>query len=247
MNLQFDKSKLSYKDFELFAYAIGENPVGPCKIKTLNLSKNQIMKEGAKLLAPSLAVNKSIIHLDLSSTKLGVSGVFRISEALHSNETLKSLNLYRNILDVDGARSIGELLKVNKTLEFIDVGHNRIRQTGLKAICDGILSNPDSKLSQLGIRANFINDDGISYLFDKLILPVYSGRKQQITEVYMKANFVSEYFRINLAKQVKDNNVNVFVDDFRAVDYLVKEKLDRSIWISPVVATQSLYNVKEVL
>jgi len=37
------------------------------------------------------------------------------------------------------------------------------------------------------------------------------------------------------------------VDDFRAVDYLVKEKLDRSIWISPIVASQSIYNIKEVL
>ena len=141
------------------------------------MSKSPIHKEGAKLLAPALALNKSLIYLDLSSTKFGVSGIVRMAEALQKNTTLKSINLYRNILDVDGARSIGNLLKVNSTIEFIDVGHNRIRQTGLRAICDGILSNPDSKLTQLGIRANFINDDGINHLFEKLILPVYSGRK----------------------------------------------------------------------
>ena len=164
--LDFGDAKFCHKDMELMAYAVGENPVKPCSITTFNLSKSQIGKLGAKLLAPALAINKSLVHLDLSSTKLGVSGIVSIAEALHKNTVLKSLNLYRNILDVDGARTIGNLLKVNNTLEFLDLGHNRIRETGLKAICDGILENPDSKLSQLGIRANFINDRGIGYLFD---------------------------------------------------------------------------------
>jgi len=56
-------------------------------------------------------------------------------------------------------------------LQFLDVGHNRIRQTGLKAICDGVLANENPKLKRLGIRANFINDDGLSYLFEKLVFP----------------------------------------------------------------------------
>lgn len=86
------------------------------------------------------------------------------------NKTLKSLNLYRNILDVDGARSIGKMLQVNKSLEFLDIGHNRIRETGLKAIVDGIILNVNCKLNQLSICANFINDDGINMLFDRLVL-----------------------------------------------------------------------------
>jgi len=70
---------------------------------------------------------------------------------------------------VDGARSLRELLKVNKTLEFLDVGYNRLREKGIKAITDGICANPDSKLQHLGIRFNFINDDGFNYLFDQTI------------------------------------------------------------------------------
>jgi len=62
-----DQSKFNHKDMELIAYAIGENPIGPCKIQNLNLSQSMIRKEGAKLLAPALAINKSIFHLDLSS------------------------------------------------------------------------------------------------------------------------------------------------------------------------------------
>jgi Ran GTPase-activating protein (RanGAP) involved in mRNA processing and transport len=173
---------------------------------------------------------------------MGVSGIVNISEALAKNTTLKTLNLYRNILDVDGARALGALLKVNTTIEFLDIGHNRIRQTGLRAICDGIVANPKSKLTELGIRANFINDNGINYLFEQLII-----NRQQIKELYLKQNFLSEYVKIELAQKIKEKKVTVFVDEFRAVDYLVKERLDRSIWISPATDAASIFNFKDVL
>lgn len=89
--------------------------------------------------------------------------------SLKVNKTLKTVNLYRNIIDVDGARALGDVLAVNKTLEFIDIGHNRIRCTGLKAVVDGIVMNPGSKLSKLAIRANFIADEGVRYLFHHLV------------------------------------------------------------------------------
>lgn len=65
----------NYKDMELVAYAIGQNPISDSKIQQINLSKNVISKEGAKLLAPSLEYNKNLISLDLSHTKIGVSGM----------------------------------------------------------------------------------------------------------------------------------------------------------------------------
>ena len=85
-------------------------------------------------------------------------------------------------------------------------------------------------MTSLGIRSNFINENGISYLFEKLVLPAQSGpRKQNLTEVYLKSNEISEYFIISLAKQVKSLNVKVFVDDFTTTDYLDidNDKLDK--------------------
>jgi Ran GTPase-activating protein (RanGAP) involved in mRNA processing and transport len=230
IELNMRKCFSSPKDMELVAYAIGLNPLSESKIRSIDLSKNTITKEGAKLLAPSLENNKFLLTLDLSHTKIGVSGMMHLAESLLKNNTLKHLNLYRNIIDVDGARSLGSLLKVNTSLEFIDVGHNRIRKTGLTAICDGILANPDSKLTQLGIRSNFINDDGFTYLFEKLV----SGNKKQLTQLFIKQNFLSEYHKINLAKLLDDKGIVAYVDDFCTVDYLVKQKLDRTVWVSPM-------------
>ena len=94
-----------------------------------------------------------------------------MADAIKQNDTIQTLNLYRNIADVDGARAFGKALEVNSTLKFVDFGHNRIRITGLRAITQGILANPNSKLEKLGLRANFINDEAISELFEKLVLP----------------------------------------------------------------------------
>jgi hypothetical protein len=42
---------MNKNDMELLAYSLNENPHGKCNIKVLNLSRNKIMKEGAKILA----------------------------------------------------------------------------------------------------------------------------------------------------------------------------------------------------
>lgn len=206
VDLQFEKCSFEAKSMELFAYALGENPIAPCKVRTLNLKKNAIGKEGAKLLAPALKLNMSLLFLDLSSCKIGVSGGKHIFEELSTNTRLESLNLYRNILDVDGARALGKCLEVNKTLKFVDIGHNRIRITGLKAIVSGILANEDCRLSQLGVRANFINDDGFSYLFSKLVL-CDPAQKQRLTHIFLKSNFLTEYHKVALYKDIKEKKI----------------------------------------
>lgn len=223
--------KLNHKDMELFSFAIGENPVGDCKIRSLNLSKNMLDKEGCKLLNAALAHNKSIVHLDLSKCKMGVSGIKNLCATLKTNTTLQSLNLYRNIIDVDGARSLGDALKENKTLTFLDIGHNRIRITGLRAIIDGIVANKDSKIERLGIRANFINDEGFSDLFERLVL---APGKHHLTHIFLEQNFLTEYHKIALHEEVQKKGVKVYVDEFESIDLLDKTLLDRSIWLSPL-------------
>jgi Ran GTPase-activating protein (RanGAP) involved in mRNA processing and transport len=204
-----DTQFIGLKEALLIQYAIGQNPEGKCLATSLVLAKNAMGKEAAKVLTVGLQFNKSLINLDLSHCNFGSSGVTSLCTSLAQNFTLKSLNLYRNICDVNGARAIGECLKKNSSLEFLDIGHNRIRQTGLKAICDGIIANPKSKMTQLGVRANFINDDGFTYLFETLVFPKTGAH---LTQIFLKANFLSEHHKIALAQQAL--STKCFVDDF---------------------------------
>jgi hypothetical protein len=185
---ELEQASLQAKDMEIFNYMLGENPIGPSKITKLNLRKNPLTKDGIKLFSPCLSVNKSLVSLDLSMVKMLGTGMTYLSDSLKSNSTLQHLNLYRNILDVDGARHLAALLKVNCSIQFLDVGHNRIRKTGLRAIVEAVKANPKSKLSQLGIRANFISDAAFEHLFDNLVLTA----KPQLTQLFIKHNFQSE-------------------------------------------------------
>jgi len=106
-----------------------------------------------------------------------VYGTQQITESLHENTKLKGLNLFKNTLDVDGARAVGMLLQYNSTIEFVDLGHNRIRNKGLEAIKDGILANTNSKIHSLGLRMNFISDDGFDSFFNDLIFDNFSKLK----------------------------------------------------------------------
>lgn len=123
---------------------------------------------------------------------------------------MKTLNLYRNKVDVDGARSLRELLKVNTSLEFLDVGHNRLREKGIKAITDGICENPGSKLKHLGLRFNFINDDGFNYFFENAIFK----NKSKIDHVYFLQNYLSEHFTVQLAAKLEQSGKKIYADGF---------------------------------
>jgi hypothetical protein len=141
--------------------------------------------------------------------------MYAIADALKKNNVLQCINLYRNIIDVDGARALGEVLKVNTSLTSLDIGHNRIRQTGLKAIVDGVCANPGSKLTSLGIRSNFISDDSFTYLFEKLV-----HGKNKLARLFIKANFLTEYHKVALAAQWSEAKSKCFVDAFEAVAHL---------------------------
>lgn len=103
-----------------------------CQLKVLDLSKNNLDKEGAKVLASILPYNNVLEVLDLSKNRMGVSGADELAKSLRNNKSLKFLNVFNNKIGYDGAKSIAEnIIRFHPTLEFLEVGHNRIRDKGL--------------------------------------------------------------------------------------------------------------------
>ncbi|NXC21763.1 NLRC3 protein, partial [Corythaeola cristata] len=56
-----------------------------------SLAENQISNKGAKELARSLMVNRSLMALDLRSNSIGPSGAKALADALKKNQVLLSL------------------------------------------------------------------------------------------------------------------------------------------------------------
>ena len=190
--LDLTQSSINCKrSLEVLAACI-ENPLAKTSIRVLNLSKNHINKEGGKILAEVLGKNNTIEALDLSGNLLGVSGTKALSIALKTNTKLRYLSLYSNIVDVDGARALKETLVVNDTLQFLDVGSNRLRDKGIMEIAEGILGNKTCALKGIGLRFNFISEDGADKFFAQVL------GKSKIENIYIRNNDLSEPFLIKL-------------------------------------------------
>ncbi|CAG9462362.1 unnamed protein product [Pedinophyceae sp. YPF-701] len=67
-----------------------------CTLRELDLSRNQICRRGALLLARALEMNKSLVHVDLKHNKLGRGGVEALLQHARTSPTLWSLDLEGN-------------------------------------------------------------------------------------------------------------------------------------------------------
>jgi len=84
-----------------------------CQLRVIDLSKNNLQKEGIKQLAEVLPHNNVLEVLDLSKNNIGVSGADELAKALKANKSLKYLNVFNNKVSYDGAKAIAENIVAN--------------------------------------------------------------------------------------------------------------------------------------
>lgn len=200
-------------------------------IQILNLSRNQLRKEGAQAIATNLTNEKTNIEeLDISRNDIGVAGAKALAKMLITNKKLKVLNMFANAADVDGARAMKEALKVNCTLTKLDLGCNRLREKGVKEIAEGLSLNKESAIRTLGLRLNFISDDGIIEFFNMAIF----NKACNLNHLYIKSNYFTEHNILELQKKLADKAIILHVDLFEKIKNLTQSQLERCIWISPI-------------
>ncbi|MBV99010.1 Protein NLRC3, partial [Eschrichtius robustus] len=152
------------------------------------LAENQISNKGAKALARSLLVNRSLTTLDLHSNSIGPQGAKALADALKINRTLASLSLQSNRIRDDGARSMAEALAANRTLSVLQeqtvlglgmvvtsfaegplsysLQKNSIGPVGIQQMADALKQN--RSLKELMFSSNSIGDGGAKALAEAL-------------------------------------------------------------------------------
>ena len=91
--LDLNANEISIKGCEAIAkYLKGEN----CTLEALHLSNNKCSDEGAKWIAQALAVNRSLIHIDMTYNNINDLGLTLFAQSLQQNQTLMSFKVFGN-------------------------------------------------------------------------------------------------------------------------------------------------------
>ncbi|XP_004627881.1 NLR family CARD domain-containing protein 3 isoform X1 [Octodon degus] len=137
-----------------------------CRIQKLSLAENQISNKGAKALARSLLVNRSLTTLDLRSNTIGPQGAKALADALKINRTLTSLSLQSNTIKDHGARSMAEALATNQMLSALHLQKNAVGPQGAQQMAEALKQN--RSLKALMLSSNSIGDGGAKALAEAL-------------------------------------------------------------------------------
>ncbi|XP_027031788.2 NACHT, LRR and PYD domains-containing protein 3-like isoform X1 [Tachysurus fulvidraco] len=125
-----------------------------CHLEKLGLDRCDLTHNSCKALKAVLQSSNSYLReLNLSYNKLGVLGIQQLCEGLmHPDCKLEGLNL--GLVDVgismDASETLALALK-SANLRELDLSNNCIGDSGVKLICDGLIS-PKSKLEKLSLR-----------------------------------------------------------------------------------------------
>ncbi|KAK3541284.1 hypothetical protein QTP86_019418 [Hemibagrus guttatus] len=146
-----------------------------CHLEKLGLDRCDLTHNSCEALKDVLqSPNSYLRELNLSYNKLGVSGIQQLCEGLmHPDCTLEGLNL--RLVDVgistNACKTLALALKsANPHLRELDLSNNCIGDSGVKLICDGLIS-PNSKLEKLSLRWCNLTDSSCVNLATVLSTP----------------------------------------------------------------------------
>ncbi|KFQ30606.1 Protein NLRC3, partial [Mesitornis unicolor] len=162
-SLRLDNNQFKDNVMELLGSVLS---VKDCQIQKLSLAENQISNKGAKALARSLMVNRSLTVLDLRSNSIGPTGAKALADALKKNQILLSLNLQYNTIKEDGATSLADALLTNHRLTTLHLQKNAIGAHGARKIAEALKQN--RSLKELILSSNSIGDNGSVALAEAL-------------------------------------------------------------------------------
>ncbi len=109
-----------------------------------------------------MRVNGGLTALNLSSNCLKDEGVSAVCEAIQSNKETKlaSLNFGDNNIGPVGANAVAAMVAVTGGLTALDLSSNCLKDEGVRAVCEAIQSNKETKLSSLNMGRNSIGPVG---------------------------------------------------------------------------------------
>ena len=128
-------------------------------LQTVSLSDNQLPAEVGPALGGALAVNRTVLNLDLGGNQLGSAGAIAIAKALEANTALTMLNLESNHIGLEASAGLASALASNTSLVCLDLYNNALQYDGSMEIVRAVLFHNGAALRKLNLAANQIQPD----------------------------------------------------------------------------------------
>jgi hypothetical protein len=133
------------------------------KVFLMNLTNQSITDEHAISLLPFLK-SGYLVSIDFSKNKITKWAGSQIMYDLYYNKTVKTLRLNEN--NLEGISYLSAFGQNNCTVSELDLSGTNIGSKGVHDLLDGILKNPNSKISKLGLKHNECQEEHIEKLLE---------------------------------------------------------------------------------
>lgn len=163
-NITLKQLELNYQNIlpqgiEDLANALQQNKT----LTSLSLIGNFVGLRGAQALAQWLKINDSLAnHLDLTHCLIDDAAVKILADSLAENKTLQQLCLSNNEIADVGAEALAGMLKHNSVLHTLILAKNKISKDGAKALAEALSAN--NSLKKIDLKDNLIDCQGMTDL-----------------------------------------------------------------------------------
>ncbi|CAD8094832.1 unnamed protein product [Paramecium sonneborni] len=123
--------------------------VFPLKVKTINLSLNQLNRRGAVLLSEHLKNFQNLRFLNLKGNQIGDIGTATVLEALKFSQKIKKLNLSDNSISDAIFNDLKEFIIKNQSLQVLSLNWNQLGPVAGLFIAKGLNSNKSIRVVDL--------------------------------------------------------------------------------------------------
>ncbi|XP_060080342.1 leucine-rich repeat-containing protein 74A-like [Ylistrum balloti] len=146
--------QLTSRDIEPITYALTRNH----HVTTLDVSSNDIGKDGLNNIIRMLDENMSLTNLNISHNNVGTTGARLLSELIANSKMLKTISASGNKFGDEDASCIAESLKVSRVLQSLNLSHNNFHERGGETLAEGIEEN--TSLTDLDLSWNHLRLGG---------------------------------------------------------------------------------------
>ena len=161
-----------------------------CKLKRLDVSKNDITFKGINGIFLAVRYNPTLISLNCEANPLGPPAGQSLHFLMMNNYALCYLNLNSTKLKNEGIKNLAQGLTTNKSLVSLNLGNNEIKDLGMVPLCEALCEN--EILKTLDLSFNCIRDG--------LVLANMLKRNMGLEVLTLKEN------------KIKENSGSLFVE-----------------------------------